>query len=286
MTSIFISYVRQDIQRVNIIATALRNSGFHVWLDQDQILPGQDWDLIIRKEINRCDYFLSCWSSHAVAKPGFFHAEYRYAQELARQRPEGDVFLIPIRLNDCIPPFDLGQKTHIFDCFSNEQVKSLISAIRKLTNVNQSAKETRTPEQVLTFYKKLLYQHSPASVTLQISNALKNGEDYPAILYLLAVVLNLSPIELTSQKAHTRLLQQLEPMLEVALKFPYTQSTAKVVAASIAFDFYYNRSLRSPYDYRKFLQEALAEKHSIDWEIINYLNYSNSFAKLIKPIMS
>lgn len=285
MPSIFISYIRQDIQRINHIASALEYAGFDVWLDRNRILPGQQWELLIRKEINSCDYFLSCWSARATSKRGFFHAEYRYAQEVARQRPEGDVFIIPIRLNDCTLPFDLVQTTHIFDCYSDEAVQSLIASIQRLAQVHRSTAGKRSPEQVLAYYKKLLRTSSVASVSKQLSQAIRNGEDHPAVLYLLSVVLYLSSIDLVSHKAHIRLLQQLEPMLELALKSSFTQHTAQVVAAYIAFDFYYNRSLQSPYNYRLLLHEAFASKHKVDREILNYLKCSNSFTKLLKPII-
>jgi hypothetical protein len=286
MPSIFISYIRQDFQRINVIAEALEYAGFNVWLDRNKILPGQQWELLIRREINRCNYFLSCWSSRAAAKRGFFHAEYRYAQEVARRMPEDEIFVIPVRLNDCTLPFDLEQTTHIFNCFSDLEVQALIRSLQAITERYRTKSEPISPEQVLAYYKSLLGRQSITSVSTQINQAIRKGSDYPAILYLLAVILYLSSIDLTSQRAHTRLLQQLEPMLELALNFPFTSNTAKVVAACIAFDFYYSRALRSPYDYRLFLQEAFAKRHTVDRDLIKYLNYSNSFAKLLKPIIS
>lgn len=44
---IFISYAREDQERVKALYYRLVEAGFHTWLDREHILPGMKLELII-----------------------------------------------------------------------------------------------------------------------------------------------------------------------------------------------------------------------------------------------
>ena len=52
--------------------TRLCSEDVESWLDEEEILPSQDWDLQIRKAIRSCDIVLICLSQDAVSKPAIF----------------------------------------------------------------------------------------------------------------------------------------------------------------------------------------------------------------------
>ena len=64
---IFLSYKRQDIERVEPIYEALRLAGFVPWMDVRDILPGGRWVEEIEKAIKSADFFLSFVSVNTVA---------------------------------------------------------------------------------------------------------------------------------------------------------------------------------------------------------------------------
>ena len=53
MREVFISYLREDSDRVASLAAGLRERGMNVWLDRDNIKPGQRWADAIRDELSR-----------------------------------------------------------------------------------------------------------------------------------------------------------------------------------------------------------------------------------------
>src|SRR5206468_3458779 len=74
------------------------------WLDEEDILPGQDWELEIPKAVRRADIVVVCLSQRAVSKSGYIHKEIKYALDIADQQPEGTIFIIPLRFQDCEVP--------------------------------------------------------------------------------------------------------------------------------------------------------------------------------------
>ena len=57
MNHIFISYAREDRDVARKLYNRLKQEGFNPWLDQENIVPGQDWEKEIRKAIKEADIF-------------------------------------------------------------------------------------------------------------------------------------------------------------------------------------------------------------------------------------
>lgn len=66
MADIFLSYSRDDIDRVRPLVTALERDGFSVWWDSD-ISPGQKFEETIDREIQSASCVLVVWSLTSVA---------------------------------------------------------------------------------------------------------------------------------------------------------------------------------------------------------------------------
>lgn len=94
MSDIFISYAREDLDRVRSVAQALNKRGWSVFWDRE-ILPGEMWRQVIDKELGEARCVLVVWS-HASVKSHWVIEE----AEEGRQRG----ILIPIRINDVKPP--------------------------------------------------------------------------------------------------------------------------------------------------------------------------------------
>ena len=74
------------------------------WLDEEKLLPGQDWDLEIEKAVEASDAVIVFLSNNSVSKEGYIQRELRFVLRIADFKPEGTVFVIPMRLEDCPMP--------------------------------------------------------------------------------------------------------------------------------------------------------------------------------------
>jgi len=78
--------------------------GMKPWLDEESLHPGQEWDSEIRIAIRKSDVVVVCISGHSVSKAGYLQKEIKLALDVADEQPEGEIFLIPIRFDDCPLP--------------------------------------------------------------------------------------------------------------------------------------------------------------------------------------
>ncbi len=114
---IFIAYAVEDAPAALRLNDSLASRGYSSWLDRRKLLPGQNWPRRIEDAISRSDFFIACFSRHSVKKRGGFQAEIRYALDCARRVPLDDVFLIPVRLDDCPVPARICRETQYVDLF-------------------------------------------------------------------------------------------------------------------------------------------------------------------------
>lgn len=114
---VFLAYVQEDAAAAERLYLDLRRHGFDPWLDRKKLLPGQNWPRSIEQAIEVADYFVACFSKRAVGKRGCFQSELRYALDCARRVPLGEVYFIPVRLDECRVPARVRQQIHYVDMF-------------------------------------------------------------------------------------------------------------------------------------------------------------------------
>ena len=105
---LFLSYCRDNAAEVRHLHDQLIAAGEQVWWDQD-ILPGQDWKLEIRKAMQNAYAVVLCLSAETEARTtSGIYPETLDAINMLREYPPGDIFLIPVRLSSCaIPMFEI-----------------------------------------------------------------------------------------------------------------------------------------------------------------------------------
>jgi hypothetical protein len=128
--STFISYSRQDKEQVRALRRRLGEDGIRCWYDEEDIKPGQDWDLEVRRAISGCRFMLVCLSAKSVSTAGYVHRELRMALEKASDQPEGSIFLIPVRLEDCPLPDSLRRWQGV-DLHDSGGYSLLLSVLRE-----------------------------------------------------------------------------------------------------------------------------------------------------------
>lgn len=114
---VFISYIRQDADLAERLHEDLERLGFTPWLDTKRLLPGQNWKRSIEQAISVSDYFIPCYSSRALHQRSMFHHEVRIGLRCAAEMPFDDVFVMPVRLEDCRLPVRLTEDIQHVDMF-------------------------------------------------------------------------------------------------------------------------------------------------------------------------
>ena len=114
---VFLAYAREDRAQVKKLYRALQSSGFEPWMDEEKLLPGQNWPRAIERSIELADFFVICFSRRSVAKRSYFHSELRYALDVAACVPLDEIFLVPVRLSDCHVPLQIARYTQYIDLF-------------------------------------------------------------------------------------------------------------------------------------------------------------------------
>ncbi|HNN14618.1 MAG TPA: toll/interleukin-1 receptor domain-containing protein [Anaerolineales bacterium] len=105
---VFLSYSVHDKPAARDMFRRLRGETWlEPWLDEENLLPGQDWRLETEKAIRAADAVLILISSRSVSQEGNVQRELKLALDVSEEKPEGAVFLIPVRLEDCAMPHRL-----------------------------------------------------------------------------------------------------------------------------------------------------------------------------------
>jgi ribosome biogenesis GTPase A len=124
MLNVFLCHASQDKERVRELYGRLSNDGLNPWLDEKSLLPGQDWNLEIRNAIRNAHAVIVCLSNNSINKVGYIQKELKFALDVADEQPDGVVFLIPARLEECTVPQRLSHLQYA-DLFRNEYEKLL-----------------------------------------------------------------------------------------------------------------------------------------------------------------
>jgi len=102
---VFLCHASDDKAEVKDLYQLLVKHGADPWLDAEKLLPGQDWNLEINKALDDSNVILLCLSKKSVDKEGYVQREIRIALDRALAMPEGRIFLITARLEECDLPY-------------------------------------------------------------------------------------------------------------------------------------------------------------------------------------
>ncbi len=108
--NIFISYASEDRNYALRLYNDLRSVGLNPWIDVYDIKWGQRWENVIVKAIESSTFFLPLFSFVSVDKRGTIQKEFKLGIETAEKIPEGQIFIIPIKINECKIPYSKIEK--------------------------------------------------------------------------------------------------------------------------------------------------------------------------------
>ncbi len=96
---LFVSYAREDRAAVERLQASLKD--FPIWLDQDKLDVGDDWERKIEDNIARCRFFMpiiSRTTDHRLE--GFFRREWNQAADRTRAMHDDCRFIVPVAIDE------------------------------------------------------------------------------------------------------------------------------------------------------------------------------------------
>jgi len=125
---IFLCHASEDKPDVRSIYRRLNQAGFDLWFDEECLLPGHDWRQAIQGALRNSVAVVVCLSDKSVNKRGYVQREIRESLEIAAELPEGSLFIVPIRLSDCVVPESL-RRWHYVNLYELTGFYKLVRAL-------------------------------------------------------------------------------------------------------------------------------------------------------------
>jgi hypothetical protein len=126
----FLCHSKRDKKAIRRLYTKLLKDNVRVWFDEKDLLPGQDWTLLIQWAVQDSDVVLICLSRGAIDNKGYIHREIQLALDIAQLQPEGSIFIVPVRLEECEIPQRL-QKYQWSSLFQRGGYSRLLSSLKE-----------------------------------------------------------------------------------------------------------------------------------------------------------
>lgn len=137
---IFLSYASEDVKKVSSLYKRLIKDGHSVWFDRESIIPGQDWQAEIRRAVKLSDVAIVCFSEKTITKEGYVQKEIRMALDVASEKPDNAIYLIPIKFEDCPIPETLTRLQWV-NLFEKNGYEKLLRALQYCAERKESKKE-------------------------------------------------------------------------------------------------------------------------------------------------
>lgn len=133
---IFLCHANEDKISVSEIYSRLKKEGFDPWLDKEDLLPGQNWREEIPQIIRSSKFVLIFFSTTSVSKRGYVQKEFKLALDVLDEIPVGQIFIIPVRLDECEIPINF-RHLHYCDLFEKDGFEKVVKSINSQLSLLQ-----------------------------------------------------------------------------------------------------------------------------------------------------
>jgi hypothetical protein len=155
---VFLCHASQDKPIVRELYQRLNAEGWiDPWVDEEKLLPGQEWAAEIPQAVRDADVVIVCISKKSVTKEGYVQKEISYALDIADEKPEGTIYIIPVLLEECQVPGRLRRWQYL-DYNKEKSYEKLLLSLKYRADRLQSIplfEELRSAppiEEILTSY--------------------------------------------------------------------------------------------------------------------------------------
>ena len=100
------------------------------WLKEEELLGGQNTGLEINKAIRDADAIIICLSITSVKEEGYVNKEIRRALDIAQEKPDGTIYNIPLRFDNCTTSFEQLKELQWVDYFLPNTHEKLLKSLQ------------------------------------------------------------------------------------------------------------------------------------------------------------
>lgn len=126
---VFLCHSSGDKPKVRELYHRLSKDGINPWLDEEDLLPGHDWQIEIPKAVRNSDVVIVCLSKASITKTGYVQKEIRQALDVADEQIEGTIFIIPLKIEECEVPKRLSRWQWV-NLFEDTGYQRLLRSLR------------------------------------------------------------------------------------------------------------------------------------------------------------
>lgn len=144
---VFLCHASADKPAVHKLYRYLKQRGIKPWLDEVDLLPGENWETVIPEAIFDSDVILVCLSKNSVNKEGFVQKEIAFALDKALEKPEGMIFVIPAKLEECDIPQRLKRFQWVALHREDGRKRLMLSLDKRAAQVGSVVKQVVVPDE-------------------------------------------------------------------------------------------------------------------------------------------
>src|SRR5437764_169969 len=126
---VFLCHSSADKEPIRKLYESLERDGFDPWLDEKKLLPAQRWADVIEDAVRLSDVVLVCLSVGSVSKERFLQREIRFALQIADEKPDDTIYIVPTRLEPVELPrrFKEYQAANLYEAEGYERLKQSLA---------------------------------------------------------------------------------------------------------------------------------------------------------------
>ncbi len=128
---VFIIYSHKDKDYARKLTGDLKEMGYNPWLDEQEIVPGQNWTKTVFQAIENSSVALYLSSKNTEGEGGFAFKEMMAAREVLRANKESQSPIIPIYLEESELPKELSE-IHGVKLFEKNGMEQLDKGLKYL----------------------------------------------------------------------------------------------------------------------------------------------------------
>jgi hypothetical protein len=130
LLKVFLCHSSGDKPAVRDLYKRLLSDGFAPWLDEEDLIAGQEWSQEIPKAVRGSDVTVVCLSRGSITKEGYVQKEIRIALDAQEEKPDGVIFIVPARLEEGLQVPARLTHWHWVDLFGENGYERLLRALR------------------------------------------------------------------------------------------------------------------------------------------------------------
>ena len=128
LLKVFLCHAKDDKRKVRELYRYLHRRQVKPWLDEIDLIGGQDWQAEIPKALATSDAIIICLTKNSIDKQGYIQKEIKFALDKALEMPEGRIFIIPVRFEECDVPSSLSRYQWV-DLFDEAGYSKMMKAL-------------------------------------------------------------------------------------------------------------------------------------------------------------